>query len=363
MADFKWFSKWNKDHPTNIFGPAYVVGAIGGAIVLATLIVTWGYPAKTSSIQTGPRGTGMEVVKFATERAAGDPTAAAFYTEAAIPPASGDTLARDVYENVQVLGDLTEDNFNRLMLAMTEWVAPEQSCAYCHGEEGNFASDDLYTKVVARRMIQMTQNINENWTDHVTPAGVTCYTCHRGQNVPTGAWFDIVPVVNAMVGWSANQNRATSLSQSTSLPSDALQKYLVDYAPVRVHDLAPRVENDGTASIQDAERTFSMMNYFSNSLGVNCTYCHNTRAFYDIEQSTPQLPVAQLGIGMALELNNDYLLPLHDVLPPYRLGPLHADAPKVGCATCHKGQSKPIQGLNVISDWPELATAGQPEYE
>ena len=52
------------------------------------------------------------------------------------------------------------------------------------------------------------------------------------------------------------------------------------------------------------------MNYFSNSLGANCTYCHNTRALHDLDQATPQLPQAQLGIGMALELNNDYLLPL-----------------------------------------------------
>ena len=208
-----------------------------------------------------------------------------------------------------MLGDLTEDNFNRLMLAMTEWIAPEQSCAYCHGEEGNFASDDLYTKVVARRMIQMTQNINETWTDHVAPAGVTCYTCHRGQNVPSGIWFEVTPTVNAMAGWGAVQNRVTSLSQSTSLPSDALQKYLVEYEPVRVSDLAPRVENEGTASVQDTERTFSLMNYFSNALGTNCGFCHNSRAFYDLDQSTPQLVQAQLGIGMALDLNNDYLLP------------------------------------------------------
>ena len=363
MADFKWFTKWNRDNPTNVFGPAYVVGAVGGAIVVAALVVTWGYPWRTESIQTGPRGTGMEEVRFAGEREAIDPGAAAFYTEPAVPPAPGDTLARDAYENVQVLGDLTQDNFDRLMLAMTEWVSPEQSCAYCHGEEGNFAGDDLYTKVVSRRMIEMTRNINETWTDHVTPAGVTCFTCHRGENVPTGVWFEVTPTVNSMAGWSANQNRVTSLSQSTSLPSDALQKYLVEYEPIRVHDLEPRVDNAGTASIQDAERTFSLMNYMSNSLGVNCTYCHNTRALYDLDQSTPQLAQAQLGIGMALDLNTEYLLPLGEILPASRLGELHGDAPKAACATCHKGQAKPIGGLNVIADWPELATSGPPVYE
>ena len=300
----------------------------------------------------------MEVVKFRGDGPLVDPLATAFYTEPPIPPAPGDTLARDAYENVTVLGDLTQDNFDRLMIAMTEWVAPEESCAYCHGDEGDFASDALYTKVVARRMIEMTRNINENWTDHVAPAGVTCATCHGGENIPSGIWFDITPVVNSMAGWGAVQNRVTSLSQSTSLPSDALQKYLVDYEPIRVHDLAPRVENAGTASVQDAERTYSLMNYFSNSLGTNCTYCHNTRALYDLDESTPQLLQAQLGIAMALEINNDYLLPLADVLPPNRLGALHQDVPKVACATCHKGQTKPLAGASVIADWPELATSG-----
>ena len=363
MADFKWFNKWNRENPKDILGPAYLVGAVGAAIVVAALIVTWGYPARTVSVQTGPRGLGMEVVKFATEREEIDPGLAAFYTEPPVPPAPDDVLARDAYQNVQVLGDLTQANFDRLMVAMTEWVAPEQSCAYCHGEEGDFAGDELYTKVVARRMIEMTRNVNENWSEHVAPAGVTCYTCHRGQPVPTGVWFDVTPVVDAMQGWGAVQNRVTSLSQSTSLPSDALQQYLVDYAPIRVHDLEPRVDNEGTASIQDAERTFSLMNYFSNSLGTNCTYCHNTRALYDLDQSTPQLLQSQLGIGMALDLNNDYLLPLGEVLPASRLGAVHGDVPKVACATCHKGRAKPLGGLNVSADWPELKTSGPPAYE
>ena len=105
------------------------------------------------------------------------------------------------------------------------------------------------------------------------------------------------------------------------------------------------------------------MNYFSNSLNQNCTFCHNTRAFGELDQSTPQQQQALLGIGMVLEMNNDYLLPLASTLPANRLGPLHADGPKAGCATCHKGYSKPLQGLQVIHDWPELATDGPPSYE
>ena len=359
MFDFDRFIKWHRENPKNIFGPAYIAGVVGAGIVVATMLVVWGYPFRPASIQTGPRGTGMEVVKFPNT----DPTIAKLYTEAAVPPTGGETLAKDLYPDLQVLGDLTEDNFNRLMNAMSEWVAPEQSCAFCHGEDGDFASDALYTKVVSRRMIQMTREINSSWGEHVSPAGVTCFTCHRGQNVPSNIWFDITPLNKTMMGWAANQNQATSLSQSTSLPSDALQKYLVDYEPIRVTPTVSREANAGTASIQQTERTFALMNYFSNALNQNCTFCHNTRAFGEIDQSTPQQQQALLGIGMALELNNDYLLPLASTLPPNRLGPLHADGPKVACATCHKEFSKPLQGLNVIHDWPELAAEGPPSYE
>ena len=48
----------------------------------------------------------------------------------------------------------------------------------------NLAADTVYTKVVARRMLQMTQHINADWKPHVGATGVTCYTCHRGKPVP-----------------------------------------------------------------------------------------------------------------------------------------------------------------------------------
>ena len=76
--------------------------------------------------------------------------------------------AGDVYENVQVLGDVSAGEFTRLMVNITEWVAPEQGCAACHNTE-NFADDKLYTKVVARRMLQMIRHINADWTKHVAP--------------------------------------------------------------------------------------------------------------------------------------------------------------------------------------------------
>jgi photosynthetic reaction center cytochrome c subunit len=105
------------------------------------------------------------------------------------------------------------------------------------------------------------------------------------------------------------------------------------------------------------------MNYFANSLGVNCVFCHNSRAFYDPSQVTPQWATASLGIIMVQEQLEQYILPLQDVLPEERLGPVFADVPKFACRTCHQGYQQPLNGLNVIRNWPELAVLdGEPDY-
>ena len=370
----KWFDEWNKANPTNIFGPAILIGVLGGAVFAAIMLILYFEPIQTTSMQTGPRGTGMHVPEFNLVRDKADPTIEDYYTEEPYVPETGEELAKDVYENVQVLGDLTDANFNRLMNAMTQWVAPEEGCVYCHAgaEDGNYADDDAYTKVVSRRMIQMTQNLNENWDSHVNgvaEVGVNCYTCHRGQNVPSDIWFNVTPVTEAAGSWSAVQNRATVLSSYTSLPSTALEVYLTDPdSQVNVHDLESRVAgvpgiDEEVHTIQKTEMTYSLMNYFSNSLGVNCVFCHNSRAFYEPSEYTPQWGLAQLARQMVIEMNTEYLIPLGDTYPAERLGPIYADAPKAACRTCHKGYQRPMQGLNVIADWPELATTGAPVYE
>lgn len=366
----KWFSAWNNANPTDIYKPAVFVGTIGAAAVAAALLVAYGQPGALQTIQTGPPGIGMVVV----DRAGlpGDPTIADYWTEPPYPPVEGEPLAGEVYENVQVLAEVPEGNFNRLMVAITQWVSPEQGCAYCHAraDEGLYADDQLYTKVVSRRMIQMTQYLNDEWYAHMNvdgEVGVNCYSCHRGLPVPTEIWFRVDPVVGTMDGWGEVQNRFTVQSEWTSLPSDALYRYLYEDQRISVHDLASRVgdwpDDPDSPTWQDTERTYSLMNYFANSLGVNCVFCHNSRAFYDASQYTPQWATASLGIPMVQETNRIFLEPLRDVYPPERLGPVYADAPKAACKTCHKGWNKPLQGLNVIGDWPELAAPGAPVYD
>lgn len=359
---FDWFSKWNRENPTNVEKPAIIFGVVGGAVVVVAALVTMGQPFKTDSLQTGPRGTGMTVTRFVSEAVAPDPTIEAFLASETEPvtPTGGEETAGEAYENApEQLADLTVANYDRLLTAMRAWT----------GIPDLLEDPESYQSIVAGRMIEMTRNINENWDGHVNAYGengVTCYTCHRGQPVPSDVWFISTPTVEAAEGWSAVQNSVTMLSSYTSLPSDALEAYLLNFETIAVHDLDSRAEGvpglDGYPGIQNAERTYAFMNYIANSLGVNCTFCHNTRAFYDGAQVTPQWGNESLGIAMVQEINLDYILPLEDVLPPERLGPLQNDVPKAACRTCHKGYQRPLQGLNVIANWPELASSEAPVY-
>ena len=360
-----WFDDWTAKNPKDIYRPAVWVGVAGGAAFVVIMAVAWGNPFADQNMQTGPRGTGMSITKYESVITTPDPTIADYFGDPPYEVAEGEPLAKDIYENVQVLGDVSEGNFLRLMASITAWVAPDEGCAYCHAgaDEGLYAADDLYTKVVARNMILMTQSINDDWYGHVNAnaeVGVNCYTCHRGMNVPSDIWFRIAPVNEGVAGWAAVQNRVTVQSQYTGLPSDALEKYLLGYESIKVHSLEAHVSENpsdpGVATWQDTERTYSLMNYFSNALGRNCLFCHNSRAFYDPSQVTPQWATSMLGISMVQEMNNDWLVPLRDVYPAHRLGPVYADAPKAACATCHKGYQKPLQGTNMIANYPELAT-------
>jgi photosynthetic reaction center cytochrome c subunit len=260
-----------------------------------------------------------------------------------------------VYQNVQVLGDLSVGEFTRLMVSMTAWVSPEQGCAYCH-VGNNFADDNIYTKVVARKMVQMTQTINSKWQNHVAQTGVTCYTCHRGEPVPKNVWFtaNSQPQGSNFIGDKDGQNTPLKVTNFASLPYDPFTPYLLGNEPIRVNGTTA-LPTGNDSSIQRTEKTYSLMNHMSSSLGVNCTYCHNTNAFGSWENAPPQRVNAYHGIRMARELNNEYLVPLTDVFPAERKGEL-GDVAKLNCATCHQGAYKPLFGQSMLKDHPELAT-------
>jgi len=304
--------------------------------------------------QWGYRGLGMEYVsnpRLAAARYALDPL------PETPPPidGAGQPLAKDIYKNVKVLGDLDAGSFVRLMTAMTQWVGGEQGCNYCH-PTGNF-EDETPNKIVSRRMLQMTQHINSQWKSHVGEGGVTCFTCHRGGRALPPAWTTDPKASTGpppgWAGWRYGQNMPAPAPALASLPADPFTPYLLENGQIRV--TAPQAApSDHKASIQHTEWTYALMMHMSQALGVNCTYCHNTRNFASWEQAPAQRATAWYGIRMVRDLNNDYLVPLGPTYVDGRRGVL-GDAPKANCTTCHQGAFKPLFGTNVqLASWPEL---------
>ncbi len=320
------------------------------AAVVASVFVAGCEAPPPETVQLGYRGLAMVHVQ--------NPGDLARNYEANQPPAvipaapPGGPKVSEVYQNVQVLSDLTVADFTRLMVAVTTWVAPEQGCNYCH-VPGNWASDDIYTKVVSRRMFQMTQQTNSAWKDHVAQTGVTCYTCHRGKPVPEYVWTtDPGPDLPSGVS-PTGQNIASSTVAYASLPFDPFTPFLDQANEIRVIGNAA-LPDGNLASIKQAEWTYGLMMQISDALGVNCTFCHNSRSFFAWDQSTPQRTTAWYAIRHVREINQEYIWPLNDVLPETRKGPL-GDPYRVSCVTCHQGAYKPLYGAQMLKDYPALA--------
>ncbi len=291
---------------------------------------------KKETVQSGYRGTGMEQVYDMDDVA---PKFAATNIPTPLPPAGTSPPGPLPWKNVQVLNDISVAEFNRTMVAFSTWVAGTGNCAYCHNV-ANFSADTLndgtpiYTKLVARRMIQMTRHINGQYAAHVKNTGVTCYTCHRGKPLPNGLWF-------------------------YGKKDDYLRHYL-DRDGGRVISATEGPTNANRSSVKQTEWQYALMISMSQSLNVNCTYCHNSRAFAKWEQSPPQRVQAYHGIFMLRDVNQNYLAPLRPVYPAVRLGPM-GDAPKAQCLTCHNNAYKPLYGAQMAKLYP--AVWGRSEWD
>ncbi|MBC7939534.1 MAG: photosynthetic reaction center cytochrome c subunit [Chitinophagaceae bacterium] len=329
-------------------------GWAGVALALIAALVLGGCE-KPDSVQRGYRGTGMSQLYNPDTLSAAASLHAVPDPEPTDPPDPEAPAIKDVFKNVTVLNDLTVLEFSRLMQALSTWVAPVEGCEFCHNPN-KLESDEKYAKVVARRMLQMTRQINTEWKSHVAGTGVTCWTCHRGQAVPSGDWFASPVEGNAfgMLGRRDGQNQAgVQTVGNASLPVDPLSKYLVDDSLIRVQGTSALADGTGN-SVKSAEWTYALMIYMSKSLGVNCSFCHNTRALARWDESSPQRSTAWYGIRMVRSLNTEYLNPIKPLLPSHRLS-AQGDGPKVGCETCHKGAYKPLYGAPMLADYPELA--------
>lgn len=330
------------------------VFAILGAIAL---LFTFEYPP-LQTVQSGFRGTGMVHV---VNTRANDKAYAALKTPDVLERSKpSGTKASEVFKNVKVLGDVDQDDFIRLMSAITEWVSPDAGCAFCHKEGEDLSADTLYQKVVARRMLEMTRHINGSWAAHVGETGVTCYTCHRGKPVPPMLWSKGTeePRSIGMLGYTAGQNTPAKTVGLTSLPADPFSAFLNYAEEIRVVSNSALPQGN-PRNIKETENTYALMMHMSQALGVNCTFCHNSRAFSAWDQSSPKRVTSWHGIRMVRNLNMTYIEPLKASLPAERLGAA-GDVPKVNCSSCHQGAFKPLYGRSQLSDFrPELTAAAK----
>lgn len=289
-----------------------MIAGVAGLLFFILVVRTFEAPP-IHSTQLGYRGLGMEELNNPRlERAK---IAANRPPEASPPVEKANNPASAVYTNVKVLGDVDANEFLRLMTDMTTWVAPpEQGCNYCHNPD-NLADESKYTFKVSRRMLEMTRHINGNWKTHVQTAGVTCYTCHRGQQVPAQVWY--LPKANQpinIVGTRIVQNLGSPEVGYTSLPNGVFGPFLSKSDEIRVVPTRALPGGD-VASMQATEETYGLMMHISQALGVNCTFCHNSRSFFSWDQSTPQRTSAWYGIRLTRDLNATYLDPLKPLFP------------------------------------------------
>jgi hypothetical protein len=96
------------------------------------------------------------------------------------------------FKNLQVLpSNIKHDDLIATMRAFSRALGTR--CDHCHVENPqgskerfDFASDAKKEKGVARTMLRMTRNINEQYISRVDEKAqkVTCWTCHTGHTVP-----------------------------------------------------------------------------------------------------------------------------------------------------------------------------------
>lgn len=285
-----------------------------------------------------------------------------------LPPApAGGPPATEAYKNVQVLTDVSAAEFMRLQAAITAWVSPQQGCAFCHAGE-DYASDAKPAKAAARVMLRMTRHLNADWSNHVAGAGVTCFTCHRGQPVPPEIWFPSTPPPHRQFVAPQDNWREAADTVRKFFPDAGFAEYFYDSEPIAVQSTT--VEPSGTVSSRvEAKRIYEMMMQMSDGIGVNCGYCHNSRNFESWAESTPYRWVGYAAIRLLRDVNLNYLREVASLVPqtrelttetnlpvlPARQSGAQSGNGLVVCATCHVGITKPLNGANMVHDYPGLS--------
>lgn len=131
-------------------------------------------------------------------------------------PASEPT-AGEKFKNIKLLRSMPASQMLPVMHLMRS--ALNVTCDYCHVTEGNqYELDTKREKETARRMIQMTMDLNKNSFEGRTV--VTCNTCHGGREHPVS-----VPPIGQ--GLFADTTRAAAEpEEKMPAPAQILDRYI-----------------------------------------------------------------------------------------------------------------------------------------
>jgi len=298
--------------------------------------------------------------------------------------------------NVQVLTGMSSA---QIWTYMQQYVSGGLGvgCQYCH-DLNNFASDEYPQKAQARSMLYLVSDVNSefivnlpNWKGNY----VQCATCHNNQpnNMEAvGEQFaKSIPDIPVTVD-PLDENgmpildpalKPEAIRQPVGL-QDAVLYYIYNYQVWRPYDAADPESGRGSLALTyDGGRTQdqvtinqNVMNYQSWSLGVGCTYCHNSRNFVAYSDApTSGVPhsgnLANLEYGYnklkaqrMMQLTTwlrenwaNYGAAAKPAIPTaldggasvFSYQPLNGQTYNVpGCYTCHQGASIPRAALNNI---------------
>jgi hypothetical protein len=204
-----------------------------------------------------------------------------------ITPWNGSKKAELPFKNVQVLLQLNEIEFSRVMAFITEALGVK--CTYCHNAD-HYATDEKPHKPRAREMLRMVQLINRTFFKNER---VTCFTCHAAK--PDPPW----------------------------LPQgfQAIPSLLADKKP-RQLPLA-RYTNVQRLSYLSEGEYFQVMAFFVSATGAgNCNACHNPASFAS-DESQRKLRAREM------------IVLVQQVTPEF------FKRERLNCFTCHQGRMEP----------------------
>ena len=127
-------------------------------------------------------------------------------------------------------------------------------------------------------------------SDTLVDGGDTMIDTSTASPLASGATSAAIPFAGTWPAYAGNrngQNIAAPQVGLSSLPLDPFSELLTD-VDVQARVLSPDwPPGSGDASIQATEYTYGLMMHMSTSLGVNCTFCHNSRQFQGWDSAPP----------------------------------------------------------------------------